>query len=139
MPGFQRRAEQWVSSCPADETLRLQDVRELDAGEFQNVIPIEGEAGDFIIWHSALPHGNSPNDSDQPCLAQYITMYPQRSAERDLAANRIQSWQDRSCPSFQGRAFPGDERAWETAHYEAPPLSDLGRKLLGVDPWPTGT
>ena len=135
VPGFQRRAEQWVSGRPEEEILRSQDVRELDASEFENVIPIEGEAGDFIIWHSALPHGNSPNDSNQPRLALYITMYPQRSAEPELAANRIASWNDRSCPSFQGRAFPGDERAWEPAHYEAPVLSELGKRLLGVDPW----
>jgi ectoine hydroxylase-related dioxygenase (phytanoyl-CoA dioxygenase family) len=37
---------------------------------------VEGKAGDLVIWNSFLPHGTGPNTSDQPRLAQFITMVP---------------------------------------------------------------
>ena len=37
---------------------------------------IAANAGDLIIWCSALPHGASPNTGDHPRLAQYVTQYP---------------------------------------------------------------
>ena len=41
-----------------------------------NIESVPGNAGDLIIWHSALPHSNSSNTTDQPRIAQYITMNP---------------------------------------------------------------
>ena len=39
-----------------------------------NGVPVETPLP--VIWHHALPHGASPNHTDRPRLAQYITMYP---------------------------------------------------------------
>lgn len=136
VPGFHRRAEAWAASRPADEALRVADVRELDPDAFRDVQPIPGAAGDLIVWHSALPHGNSANTSDLPRLAQYVTMFPADPRDAGLRDHRIASWRERAHPAFQGRAFVGDPRGWEAAHYDAPPLTPLGRRLLGLDDWP---
>eukprot|EP01037_Dinobryon_pediforme_P000814 gene814-818_t len=39
-------------------------------------IPIAANAGDFIIWHQALPHGSSPNTASLPRFVQYINYEP---------------------------------------------------------------
>jgi ectoine hydroxylase-related dioxygenase (phytanoyl-CoA dioxygenase family) len=36
---------------------------------------IAAKEGDLIIWHQALPHGNSPNRAGFPRLVQYLNMY----------------------------------------------------------------
>ncbi|WP_220472639.1 phytanoyl-CoA dioxygenase family protein [Spirosoma foliorum] len=39
-------------------------------------LSIAANAGDFIIWHQALPHGSSPNRSREPRFVQYINYAP---------------------------------------------------------------
>lgn len=72
VPGFHLRLESWLSGVKTDprkEALLLDSV------------PVEGEAGDFIIWHAALPHGASPNRGARPRIVQYIAMYPPGMAD----------------------------------------------------------
>lgn len=66
VPGFQNRIENWISELPAGANPRQQDLHAL--GSF----PIAADAGDFIIWHQALPHGSSPNTSQKPRFVQYM-------------------------------------------------------------------
>lgn len=70
VPGFQNRIENWMSELPAGANPRQQDLYAL--GSF----PIAASAGDFIIWHHALPHGSSPNTSQKPRFVQYINYEP---------------------------------------------------------------
>jgi ectoine hydroxylase-related dioxygenase (phytanoyl-CoA dioxygenase family) len=35
-----------------------------------------GNAGDFVIWHQALPHCATPNTSNLPRMVQYLTYLP---------------------------------------------------------------
>lgn len=69
VPGFHNRLEDWLTSLngtnPYDQNL-------YDLG----CIPIAANAGDFIIWHHALPHGSSTNTSDKPRFVQYFTYAP---------------------------------------------------------------
>jgi ectoine hydroxylase-related dioxygenase (phytanoyl-CoA dioxygenase family) len=124
-PGMHKRFSEWVKTQPADRNPRLPDPTDLE------IKTIPGKAGDLLIWHSMLPHGNSRNRSTTPRLAQYITMYPPRSEEeREI---RINAWRALKPP--QGKAFPGDPRGWEAQHYSAPTLTELGEKLLGLRPW----
>ena len=69
-------------------------------------VSIPGKAGDLLIWHSGLLHGNGHNTSDRPRYAQYIGMQPEwtvRTAAGVIAANeqtrqsRIRSWQNSPC------------------------------------------
>jgi hypothetical protein len=124
-PGFHRQFYEWVKTQPADRPPRLPDPEGLE------IKTIPGKAGDLLIWHSLLPHGNSRNRSTKPRLAQYITMYPPRGEEE--RQYRIKAWQELLPP--QGKAFPGDPRGWEQKYGKPAELTPLGRKLLGVDLW----
>lgn len=70
IPGFHRKIEGWLNSLPEGENPRNQDFYALGAK------PIAAEAGDFIIWHHALPHGSSPNLAHSPRIVQYINYAP---------------------------------------------------------------
>ena len=68
IPGFHRKLEDWLESLPPEAEPR-QVVKECPGAK-----AIAGQAGDLVIWHSALPHGSSPNAAERPRIAQYITM-----------------------------------------------------------------
>lgn len=74
VPGFHRHLEAWAQSQPPDRPPRHPDTRGMDIRD------VPAAAGDLIIWHSALPHGNSRNRTDRPRLCQYITMSPAAAA-----------------------------------------------------------
>ncbi len=71
IPGFHNRIDSWLDSLPADVYPR--DLNLLS--DFKRH-PIAADAGDLIIWHQCLPHGSSPNTSQQPRLVQYINYQP---------------------------------------------------------------
>jgi hypothetical protein len=66
VPGFHNKIEEWLNNLPEGEDPRTQDFYALGAK------PIAAKAGDFIIWHHALPHGSSPNLAHSPRIVQYI-------------------------------------------------------------------
>lgn len=70
VPGFQNRVESWLNSLPAGANPRVQDLHALGS------MPVVANAGDFILWHQALPHGSSPNTSSLPRFVQYINYAP---------------------------------------------------------------
>jgi hypothetical protein len=77
VPGFHKRIDAWLEGLGEDV-----DPRRVDLSA--QARRIAANAGDLIIWHSALPHGASPNTGDHPRLAQYVTQFPAslRQAER---------------------------------------------------------
>lgn len=70
IPGFHNKIEDWINSLPQGCNPRTENLYEL------GVIPVVANAGDFIIWHHALPHGSSPNTSALPRIVQYINYLP---------------------------------------------------------------
>jgi hypothetical protein len=70
VPGFQHKIEQWIRSLPPGTNPRTEDIHALGSR------PIKGKAGDFIIWHHALPHGSRPNTTSKPRIVQYINLQP---------------------------------------------------------------
>lgn len=70
VPGFHNRISAWLSSLPEGTNPRIENLHALGS------LPIAAEAGDFIIWHQALPHGSSPNTSSKPRFVQYINYQP---------------------------------------------------------------
>ena len=70
VPGFQNKIDDWLGSLPAGANPRQQDIYALGPK------PIAANAGDFILWHQALPHGSSPNTSTLPRFVQYINYEP---------------------------------------------------------------
>jgi hypothetical protein len=70
VPGFHNKIESWLEALPEGAHPREQNFAEL------GVQPIVANAGDFIIWHQALPHGSSPNHAQKPRIVQYINYQP---------------------------------------------------------------
>ncbi|KTE34306.1 MULTISPECIES: phytanoyl-CoA dioxygenase family protein [unclassified Sphingopyxis] len=67
VPGFHKRVDDWLAG------LNGANPREADLSA--EVKHVAGKAGDLIIWRQDLPHAASPNRSDKPRLAQYLTYY----------------------------------------------------------------
>lgn len=122
--GFHRRVDEWLASLPKSGQHELRDL-------LPQPVRVPGGAGDLVIWRTTLPHGPTPNRSNQPRLAQYITMRPAEESQLEERARRVQWWQQRL--TGLGRYERGAE------HYEGSPaqLSSLGRRLLGADGWST--
>ena len=131
VPGFHRKIEAWLKDLPPDADPRQQDIESL------GVRPIPGKAGDLIIWHSALPHGSSPNTANLPRVAQYITMYPAQEEDQEARDHRIEAWRDR----LAGLVIEVTGKCWELRREKehelgrTAKLSPLGRTLLGLDLW----
>jgi len=70
VPGFQHELDNWLNGLPEGADPQRQDLYALGC------IPIAANAGDFIIWHHALPHGSSTNTSKLPRYVQYFTYDP---------------------------------------------------------------
>lgn len=70
VPGFHNKIEDWLATLPKNT-----NPRQVDLYQF-NPTPIAAEAGDFVIWHHALPHCASPNNAQKPRFVQYMTYAP---------------------------------------------------------------
>lgn len=127
VPGFHKNLQAWIDDQPAGRNPRVPDLSRLPPG--MTVTPIPAQAGDLIIWHNQLAHGNGHNVSDKPRLAQYITMRPAQASDEAARQRRIERY-EKMLPYKEG-----DARGWEQAHYGPATLTPLGRKLLGIDLW----
>lgn len=128
LPELYRTYETWKLTQPADR-----DRFKPDTTGFE-FVKVKMETGDLLIFNSTLPHGIRPNlTKDKVRIAQYISMMPAQEDNEALRQWRITSWRDRIAP--EGYAFPGDPRNWEKTRYETAKLSDLGKKLLGLESW----
>ena len=136
MPGWHKRREDWIAV--AEEATGKEGANSV-SGEamykLPDVTPIAGKAGDLIIWHRGLPHGNGWNTSRRPRLAQYINMFPAGDVDSDKARDRVKAWREHSGPVYRRPPFPGDDRNWEIEHGETAELTELGEKLLGLKAW----
>ena len=70
VPGFQKKIEGWLNSLAPSVNPRTENIHALGA------TPVAASAGDFIIWHQALPHGSSANTSSKPRFVQYLNYAP---------------------------------------------------------------
>ena len=87
------------------------------------------QAGDLIVWDSRLPHGNSKNVSSEPRIAFYVMMAPMEEA---LRRANVDSWRTGRCfPWWRNRPGYDHIEPWPPAA-----LTQLGRRLLGLDDWP---
>jgi hypothetical protein len=134
MGGFQcipelfRTYDTWKLTQPEDRNHFQPDTTGFE------IVKVKMNAGDLLIFNSMQPHGIRPNRSENKVrIAQYISMMPAEEDNEPLRQWRINSWKEREAP--QGYAFPGDPRGWEKTKYGPAELSELGRKLLGLDRW----
>jgi hypothetical protein len=75
VPGFHRVLEEWLHTLPPDVDARDMAKRTLESEA------VSGKAGDFVIWHQALPHCATPNRGEKPRLVQYLTYLPEVDSE----------------------------------------------------------
>jgi len=135
MGGFQcipelfRTYDTWKLTQPEDRDHFKPDVTGLQ----DEIVKVPLEAGDLLIFNSSQPHGIRPNHSDKVRVAQYISMMPAEEENKEMREWRVNSWKNRVAPD--GYAFPGDPRGWEQTKYETAELTDLGKKILGLDKW----
>lgn len=132
MGGFQcvpelfRTYDTWKLTQPEDRDHFKPDITGFE------LVKVKMQAGDMLIFNSSLAHGIRPNlTKDKVRIAQYISMMPAQEDDEALRQWRITSWRDRVAP--EGYAFPGDPRKWEQTKYGVAELSDLGKKLLGLE------
>jgi ectoine hydroxylase-related dioxygenase (phytanoyl-CoA dioxygenase family) len=130
IPWLYRNYDTWKLTQPEDRD-RFQP--NLDV--LQNkLVKVGMEAGDLLIFNSTEPHGIRPNRSDNKVrTAQYISMIPAEEENPELKDWRVNSWKNRISPV--GYAFPGDPRNWEQEKHKTAELSELGKKLLGLNNW----
>lgn len=70
VPGFHNLIDDWLDKLKPHENPREKALKTLHPK------PITGDAGDFIIWHNALPHCATPNRGENPRMVQYLTYLP---------------------------------------------------------------
>lgn len=128
VPGMHRGLEEWIKTQPRSRNPRVPDLTG------RTVVPVPALAGDLIIWDRLLPHGNGRNTSDRPRLAQYLHMFPAAELDERQRRRRVRQWERRQPPP--GRAFPGDPRKKERREHRTAELTELGRRLLGLETWP---
>ena len=120
--------EEWKKTQPADRDPQHPDMTGID------IVNVDLEPGDLLIFNALLAHGVRPNHSDDRVrMAQYISMHPadyDNVAERE---ERIRLWRELDYPKRD--AFPGDPRDWEKKNAQTAKLNPLGEKLLGLKPW----
>lgn len=128
VPELFTNLEAWVRTQPPNRDPMHPDVAGLD------VVNVDLEAGDLLIFNSLLAHGVRPNHSgNRVRIAQYISMHPadwENEAERQ---ERIRQWRELDHPHRD--AFPGDPRGWEKSHARRAELTPLGERLLGATRW----
>jgi ectoine hydroxylase-related dioxygenase (phytanoyl-CoA dioxygenase family) len=130
VPWLYRNYDTWKLTQPEDLNRFQPDMTGLE----DELVKVPLEAGDMLIFNSTLAHGIRPNKSENKVrIAQYISMMPADPVNEALIDWRVRSWSERIAP--EGYAFPGDPRKWEQTRYKRADLSELGRKLLGLDPW----
>jgi hypothetical protein len=130
IPWLYRNYDQWKQTQPKDRDRFQPDISGLE----DKIVKVKLRRGDLLIFNSLLAHGIRPNLSkDKVRLAQYISMMPAEPENQEMLRWRIHSWKNRVAP--EGYAFPGDPRNWEQTRYQTAELSELGKKLLGLDTW----
>ena len=78
-----------------------------------------------------MVHGTSPNKSDYPRFAQYISMVPAEPGQDELLKIRLESFKNRRGP--EGCGMPGDGR--ELTFGLPSKLTKHGKRLLGEMLW----
>ena len=130
IPWLYRNYNTWKLTQPEDRDRFKPNLEKLK----DKLVKVVMEAGDLLIFNSTEPHGIRPNRSgDKVRIAQYISMMPAEEENQKLKDWRVNSWKKRIAP--EGFAFPGDPRSWEQKKHETAELSELGKKLLGLNNW----
>lgn len=73
VPSFHNQIDNWLINLPIHINPREEALVTLKPKA------VTGNAGDFIIWHQALPHCATPNHGATPRMVQYLTYLPKNN------------------------------------------------------------
>ncbi|NHB97360.1 phytanoyl-CoA dioxygenase family protein [Photorhabdus stackebrandtii] len=126
VPGFHKIIYQWLEKQPDGYNTRFPDTTDMEIKS----VPLK--AGDYVIFHGALPHGNRPNISDKPRLAQYFSCFPRTDITKQQIVERISAYkQGLPTTSITGKPFPVVQgKRQDTLNIN---LTPLGQLLLGYE------
>ncbi|MBN9387449.1 MAG: phytanoyl-CoA dioxygenase family protein [Chloroflexi bacterium] len=128
VPELFRTLEEWIKTQPADRNPGVPDTTGFE------VVTVNLNPGDLLIFNSLLPHGIRPNRSkNRMRMAQYIAMNPAKETDEAELAFRLNAWRNFQIP--QHGDFPGDPREWEKKNAQVAKLTPLGERLLGLKSW----
>ncbi|MDE1479709.1 phytanoyl-CoA dioxygenase family protein [Xenorhabdus bovienii] len=124
VPGFHKVIYEWLSKQPEGYNSRFPDTTGM------KIVSIPLKAGDYVIFHGALPHGNKPNISDKPRLAQYFCCFPRTDLTEQQITERVTAYkQGLPTTSITGKPFPVKKVNQQgTSNIN---LTELGELLLG--------
>lgn len=92
-------------------------------------LQLEGKAGDIILWSTLLPHGPAINLSNQPRIAAFITLAPNKKFSQQSEYRSLIK-QKRAPKGW--RNLPGQKDP-ETGKKII--LTTLGKRITGLLPW----
>ena len=118
VPGFHLEFYKWRKLQPLNRDPFRPDLKGMRIEE------VEMRAGDLVIWNSLLPHGNGPNLTNVPRIAQFVRMFPCNLQKKDTLQQRLDMWKNK---------LPYNDSNLLNC-YE-PKLSPLGKRLLGLCSW----
>ena len=125
VPGLYRELDDWLATPRSATEMRRPDVSTYP------LVPLGGLQGSMVLWHRRMPHTSLANNSTRPRFVQYVAMNAagDDDAREAFAAltreKRPPPWAIRQNVPGQLDPEPG------------PPvrLSELGRRLAGLDAW----
>ena len=107
-----------------------------DADVLARVTHVGAGAGDLVVWDSRIPHGNSrTNASAHSREVVFVGLLPAVPLNAAFAVAQRSKWEAGVEPVDQWVKAPGGVRLDKYAG-SVDDLTPLGRRLLGIDPWP---
>jgi len=125
VPDLFKQLDSWLKYQPKNRPRIIKEKLDFD------VINLESKAGDLVIWDSRMAHGTSPNRSNKPRYAQYISMCPAEPEEKELLKIRLESFEKQLGPRKCG--MPGSNLEGRLGPKAK--LTELGQRLLGSVSW----
>lgn len=129
VPGFRHHLTEWVADTQQrglQETygtqLRFIPIPQTEPVH-RNAIRVTMRAGSMVIWDQCTVHGSAPNNSSRPRYAQFLKLFPVAGC-----SNHVERFERRAAAI---------QRELAGKHAKGLRLSKLGRRLFGLDPWPT--
>ena len=104
----------------------------------RDLIEIPMKKGDFLIWSNRLPHGNALNTSNKwrlQCFVRYVASAEDRTnAYRREVRKSVETGMKPTMFST-GNVISQQNKEWEMPYQKEIAITDLGKKLLGFEPW----
>lgn len=120
-----------VSPPPKNQTF----VYYMDLEATKKSIQVPMKKGDFVIWNSRLPHGNSKNFSDKWRIQCYVR-FVQRNLYKDYTEEVRRCAESGKVPKiFSTENETNASTEFNVKNYKMPEITSLGRKILGFEEW----